>query len=127
MDNIYLNKGLSLQNQALSVYDKELLALVVVITKWRQYLLGRHFIVRTYQRALKFLLEQKLHTGSQLKWITRLMQFDFDIEYKKGKDNKAADALSRVPAAQLAALTLSIVKTDLFQIIVNSWEECREL
>ncbi|XP_019257786.1 PREDICTED: uncharacterized protein LOC109236005 [Nicotiana attenuata] len=66
----FLSKGLSTQHQALSVYDKELLALVKVVTKWSQYLAGRTFIVKTDQKALKFLLEQKLHTRTQLKWIT---------------------------------------------------------
>lgn len=43
----YLSKGLSGRHQALSVYDKELLALVMAVTKWAQYLMGRHFVVRT--------------------------------------------------------------------------------
>lgn len=53
----YLSKGLLIKHQSLSVYDKELLALVMVVTRWGQYLVGRHFIVRTYQKALKYLLE----------------------------------------------------------------------
>lgn len=81
----YLSKGLSPQHQAMSVYDKELLALVMAVTKWGQYLIGRHFVVKTDQKALKFLLDQKLHTGAQLKWIIKLIQFDFEIQYKKGK------------------------------------------
>ncbi|XP_070041478.1 uncharacterized protein [Nicotiana tomentosiformis] len=63
----YLSKGLSLQHQTLSVYDKELLALVMAVNKWSQYLTGRPFTMKTDQKALKFLLEQKSHTGSQLK------------------------------------------------------------
>lgn len=101
----FLSKGLSAQHQTLSVYDKELLALIMAVTKWSQYLTGRTFIVKTYQKALKFLLEQKLHTGTQLKWITRLMQYNFTIEYKKGKENKVADALSRLPLVELTTLT----------------------
>lgn len=53
----YLSKGLSIKHQSLSVYDKELLALVMVVTRWGQYLVERHFIFRTYQKALKYLLE----------------------------------------------------------------------
>lgn len=65
------------------VYDMELLAIVHAVTKWSQYLLGQKFIIRTYQRALKFLMEQKLHTNSQLMWLTKLIPFDYVIKYKK--------------------------------------------
>lgn len=75
------------------------------------------------QKALKFLLEQKLRTPTQLKWITKLMQYDFSIEYKKGKENKVADALSRLPLVELTALTLSTMKTDLLNLIMLSWEK----
>lgn len=53
----YLSNGLSLHHQAMSLYEKELLALVMDVSRWGQYLIGRHFIVRTYQRALKFQLK----------------------------------------------------------------------
>lgn len=69
----YLRKGLSGRHHAFSVYKKELLALVMVVTMWAQYLLGRHFVVRTDQKVLKFLLDQNLLTGSQMKWIAKHM------------------------------------------------------
>ncbi|XP_047251491.1 uncharacterized protein LOC124886656 [Capsicum annuum] len=50
---VFISKGLSGKYLTLSVYDKELLALVLAITKWSQYLMGRSFVVRTDQRALK--------------------------------------------------------------------------
>lgn len=79
------------------------------------------------QKALKLLLDQKLHTGSQLKWITKLMQYDLIIDYKKGKENKVADALSRLPVVEMDVLTLSTVKTGLLSIIMKSWELDEEL
>ncbi|XP_075074743.1 uncharacterized protein LOC142162304 [Nicotiana tabacum] len=99
----------------------------MAVSKCNQYLMGRSFTVKTDQKALKFLLEQKLHTGSQLKWITKLMQYDFTIEYKKVKENKSADALSRLPLVELAALTLSTIKTDLLSQIMQSWSLDDEL
>nr|XP_009799169.1 PREDICTED: uncharacterized protein LOC104245276 [Nicotiana sylvestris] len=123
----YLSKGLATQHQSLSIYDKELLALVMAVNKWSQYLTVMPFIVKTDQKALKFLLEQKLHKCNQLKWITKLMRYDFEIEYKNVKENKAADAPSRLPLVELSAMTLSTVKTELLEAIMKSWELDEEL
>lgn len=106
----FINKGLAPRNLAFSVYERELLALVFVVTKWPHYLLGQHFIVRTGQKALKYLLEQKLHTDSQLIWLAKLLLFDFEIQYKKGKKNVAADSISRVDGAELMSLMVSSVQ-----------------
>ena len=65
-------------------------------------------------------MKQKLHTNSQLLWLTKLMPFDYAIEYKIGVDNKVVDALSRVSGAKLLALVVSPTGTDLFQAIVDS-------
>lgn len=48
----FISHGLSSCHVALFVYEKELLALVFVVTKWSHYFLGQHFIVQTYQKAL---------------------------------------------------------------------------
>lgn len=58
-------------------------------------MLGKPFKVRTDQQSLKFLLEQKIGTVVQQRWISKLLGYDFVIEYKKGKENRVADALSR--------------------------------
>lgn len=48
-----------MRNQALSIYEREFLAVTMVVQKWKSYLQGHKFIIKTDQQALKFLLEQK--------------------------------------------------------------------
>jgi hypothetical protein len=91
----FLSKALKGKALHMSTYEKELFALVTAVQKWRPYLLGQSFLVKTDQQSLKFLLEQKVGTPFQQKWITKLLGYDFVVEYKKGVENRVADALSR--------------------------------
>ena len=70
--------------------------IVLVVQKWRHYLLGCHFIVRTDQSSLKFLLEQRVVNESYQKWVVKLFGYDFEIQFRSGLENKVADALSRI-------------------------------
>jgi len=63
--------------------------------KWRPYLIGGHFKVKTDDDSLKYFLEQRLSSQEQQKWVTKILGYDFEIVYKKGKQNVMADALSR--------------------------------
>lgn len=63
--------------------------------KLRAYLINGVFVIRSNQQSLKYLLELKLSTPLQQKYLAKLMDFTYTIEYKKGLENKAADALSR--------------------------------
>jgi len=77
----------------LSTYEKELLAVVFAVQKWRHYLLPKKFIIRTDHRSLNYILDQRLSTTFQQKWLVKLMEFDFHIKYREGQENLAADAI----------------------------------
>jgi hypothetical protein len=76
-----------------------MLAIMHALTKFRQYLVGNKFVVKTDQNSLKYFLKQNDLSERQQKWVTKVQEFKFDIEYVKGKNNIVADALSRRPVA----------------------------
>ena len=78
----FFSKGLSIKHQAMSVYEREMLALVTAVQKLRPYLLGRPFIIHTDHQSLKYLLEQRITTPAQQKWLARLLGYNYSIEYK---------------------------------------------
>ena len=57
--------------------------------------MGRHFKVKTSHDSLKKNLEQRISSEEQQKWVTKMLGYDFEIIYKKGKLNVVVDALSR--------------------------------
>jgi hypothetical protein len=96
---VFESRKLSQPERLYSIYDKEMLAIMHALTKFRQYLVGSKFVVKTDHNSLKYFLEQKDLNERQQKWLTKVQAFDFDLEYVKGKKNIVADALSRRPAA----------------------------
>ena len=90
----YYSKALSGRALVRSTYEKELMAIVLSVHQWRNYLLGWRFRIRTDHKSLKYLLEQRISTLDQQKWLVKLMGYDYKIEYRPGCENVAADALS---------------------------------
>lgn len=91
----YLSKALGPKAMGLSIYEKEFLAIILAVQKWRSYLICGTFIIRTDQKSLRYLLEQRVSTPLQHKYLAKLMGFSYTIEYKRGTENRVADALSR--------------------------------
>ena len=82
------------------VTRKELLAVVYFTKYFRQYLLGRHFVIRTDHAALQWLRRTPLPIGQQGRWLEQLEAFSFDILHRPGRLHGNSDALSRIPCSQ---------------------------
>jgi hypothetical protein len=119
----FISKALGPRQQSLSTYEREMLAIIMAVHKWKQYLWGRSFKIRTDHVSLKYLLDQKLSFPSQHLWLTKLLGFDYEIEFRSGRENIAADALSRISSNELHTLTLSTIEAPVLDNIKQSWQE----
>jgi len=79
----YLSKALGESHKHLSIYEKEFLALIMAVEKWRQYLSRGEFVIKTDHKSLAYLTKQNLHSEMQRKAMTRLMGLQFRVVYKK--------------------------------------------
>lgn len=92
----YISRTLNNSEQAYSTIEKELLAIVWATKKFRPYLYGRKFKIVTDHMPLKWLMSLKEPNSRLVRWRLKLEEFDYEIEYKRGKKNTNADALSRI-------------------------------
>jgi RNase H-like domain found in reverse transcriptase/Reverse transcriptase (RNA-dependent DNA polymerase)/Integrase zinc binding domain len=105
------------------VHEKELLAIIRALQKWRVHLLGRHFDIYTDHRTLEHLPKQRDLSRRQARWMEFLSQYDFDLHYLKGDENLAADALSRSPDASPAEGDLEVDDPPLMALLPELWQE----
>jgi hypothetical protein len=108
----YESRKLKEHEKNYATHDLELAAVVHALRKWRHYLMGKKFELRTDHNSLKYLFDQPTLNARQIRWLEFLCEYDFDIKYIKGKDNKVADALSR-KVHELHATSIIMYRTEL--------------
>lgn len=116
----YASRKLREHEKAMKSYSSmklEFLALHWAVTsKFRDYLYGAQFIIRTDNNPLSRILSSK-QTAADMGKLADLSDYNFQIEYRSGKSNKAADALSRNPVQD------EIVSQDQLVGFVQSTQE----
>lgn len=92
----YLSKSLTETERNYDIHDKELLAIIRALETWRHYLEGCKYQVEiwTDHRNLEYFKKAQNLSRRQARWAQFLTRFDFTLEHKPGKGNKA-DGLSR--------------------------------
>jgi hypothetical protein len=113
----FTSKQLSEKNLGKPIYEKEMLAILHAVELWRPYLLGQRFQIKTDHQSLKYFLEQCISSQEQQKWVTKLFGYDYEIIYKKGKDNVVADALSQKYEDEGSLFSLSFIVPDWLQAV----------
>ena len=91
----YMSRKMTPAQKNYPVHEQELLAVVSALQEWRHYLHGSKFTVVTDHHSLQHFQTQPHLSTRQARWAEFLAEFDFDITYRRGKENVVADALSR--------------------------------
>ena len=90
----YESMKLNEHDQKYVTHDLEFLAIIHALKMWRHYLLGRRFVLINDHGGMSYLFYQPNLNSRQAKWFYTLSEFDFEIRYIKGKENRVVDALS---------------------------------
>jgi transposase InsO family protein len=91
----YASRLLTKPERNYSTTEREALAVVWAVDKFRGYIEGAKTTVLTDHQALKWLMTLKSPTGRLARWALKLQSFDISIRYIVGRTNVVADCLSR--------------------------------
>ena len=113
----YASRTLTTPETKFSTIEKECLAIVWAIRKFRHYLLGACFTLRTDHKPLEWLdsaKKSRSHSQRLERWSLELQAYEFNTTYQPGIKNQVADALSRHPV-NLVSVDLQVNKKELSQ------------
>ena len=107
----YASRLLSKAEKNYTTTEKEALAMVYAVNKFRHYLLSNRFIFYVDHLALHYLVNKSQVSGRLARWLLLFLEFDFKVIFKPGKTHGVVDALSRNKGAE-PAIGISYQTTD---------------
>uniref|UniRef100_A0A0K0EWS0 RNA-directed DNA polymerase n=1 Tax=Strongyloides venezuelensis TaxID=75913 RepID=A0A0K0EWS0_STRVS len=98
----FISKSFTKSQLNYSQIEKELVGIINGIYRFKNYLIGRKFTLRTDSQPLKFLLDPDANLPMIMlrrmdRWLYQLRKFDFKAEYIPTEKFGYVDALSRLP------------------------------
>lgn len=107
----YMSSKLTRTQQKYHVTERECLAVLTAVEKFRPFIEGTRFTVITDHASLQWLQNLKDPMGRLARWALRLQAFDFELIHRKGKLNVVPDAMSRAFRVELLKVA-STFKTE---------------
>lgn len=95
----FFSRTLNMSEKLQPAVEKEAAAIIEAVRHWRHYLSCRRFVLTTDQEAVSFMFEKKKGTKIKndkiMRWRLELSTYQYDINFRPGKKNLSADAISR--------------------------------
>jgi hypothetical protein len=118
----YYSRKLTKSEKNYSITERECLAVLESIKKFRGYLEATHFEVITDHASLLWLLNKKDPTGRLGRWLLQLQQYDMTLIHRKGKEHVVPDALSRAIVEEIESTSRDKWYVDLIRKVELSPE-----
>lgn len=78
----FVSRKLSKAEKNYSTIEREGLAMVYMLQKFRHYLLGEHFKMYTDHFALKYMVNKTVFGGNMCRWLLLFQEYDFEVIVK---------------------------------------------
>jgi hypothetical protein len=119
----FISKNLTPAELNYTVTEKEMLAIIHAVNKFRHYITGYEVFVHTDHSAIKYLMNKPITNGRVTRWLLLLQEFNITVLDRPGKENQVADFLSRLQnSGEVVPVEDSFPDENLFAIsIVNPW------
>ncbi len=91
----YISRKLKSAELRYATVDREALAVVLTCRQFHHYLRGKIFTVITDHQPLVSVFKRKIKSPRMNRWILEMREYNYKIQYIKGKYNRVADQLSR--------------------------------
>ena len=114
----YASRTLTSAEKNYATIEKECLAIVWAVRKYRHYLIGARFTLETDHKPLEWLESVKpsrAHSQRIERWSLELRAYEFNLVHRPGNTNQNADALSRKPVSLVVQLP-ALEKADITQV-----------
>jgi hypothetical protein len=98
----YASRLLNSAKRNYTTIEREALAMVYALNKYRHYLLGNKFVFFVDHMALVYLVNKPQVSGRIAQWLLLFLEYDFTVVYKPGKTHGVVDALSGSPHGEPA-------------------------
>ena len=117
----FMSKSLQGSEKGWHIIEKEAYAIVEAIRRWKHLLNRKRFTLITDARSVSFMYDSKKRTKVKNNkinaWRLELAELSFEIQYRPGENNYAADTLSRVNCASVYNQTSSL--TELHEMLCH--------
>ena len=108
----FASRTLSSAERNLATIEKECLAIVWALEKWRSYLIGSQFTVACDHKPLQWLKTMKEQNAKLTRWALKLAEYSFVVEHVRGSHNVVTDTLSRGPVPEVLHISIQNDITD---------------